>query len=246
MENGIKFKPNEVVVISTERKQLPFSDAKHFQQEFVEDYVEFWEKLIKYAPTSKQLADPNKDTDESKKVIIIDSFTRTLSLLSTWLEDVKKIRGYDFWKLYAKNIETILMQTMITNKWLIWTAIDDISLDSDGEVTKIVKVKGNEVKGLISSYFTVVLWTNVSKKETNMSKKYQFITNSDGTNSAKTPIGMFPDLYIPNDLSIVLQRISEHNNLDPEDFTVKRPNILIAGRSGSGKSTSLMNLLEID
>ncbi len=232
------FKPSEVVVISTENKQLPFPAAKHIPQEYVSNFIDFVGKLKKYVPAKDDLEKPN-----SKKVIVIDSFTRALMMMSNWLEDVKKVRGYEFWRRYAKNIEALLMRSMETNKWLIWTALDDVTIDSEGETTRIVKVKGNEVKGLIESFFTIVPWTYVEKNQQDPKKRYKFITNSDGTNSAKTPIGMFDKQYIPNDIAYVIKKASEYHGFSPNDYSVKRPNILIVGKSGSGKSTSLRNLV---
>ena len=42
--------------------------------------------------------------------------------------------------------------------------------------------------------------------------KYQFVTNSDGNKPAKSPLGMFKDLYIPNDLGLVSKAIDEFKN----------------------------------
>lgn len=41
--------------------------------------------------------------------------------------------------------------------------------------------------------------------------EYQFITNNDGQFPAKSPIGMFKDLYIQNDLGVVSNLINEYN-----------------------------------
>lgn len=39
----------------------------------------------------------------------------------------------------------------------------------------------------------------------------QFVTNFDGQYPAKSPIGMFPSLYIPNDLGYVIDCVNEYN-----------------------------------
>jgi hypothetical protein len=41
---------------------------------------------------------------------------------------------------------------------------------------------------------------------------YQFVTNNDGQYPAKSPIGMFNELYIPNDLGVVSEIIDNYNN----------------------------------
>ena len=37
----------------------------------------------------------------------------------------------------------------------------------------------------------------------------QFVTNDDGVYPAKSPVGMF-DLYIPNDLGLVVDKVKEY------------------------------------
>ena len=40
------------------------------------------------------------------------------------------------------------------------------------------------------------------------------MTNSDGTTTGKSPMGLFDELYIDNDLKIVIDRIEEYNSED--------------------------------
>ena len=224
-------KKNELVVISTENKQLPFPNAKNVEQKFVKDFQEFAKIL------EEEVGNPDR------KCIVIDSFTRILDLITSYLEDVKKISGYGFWKYYAKFIRKMLMKSMQTNKWLIWIAIDDTQFNSDGEEVITVKVQGKELKGLIESFFTIVLFTHVDGKQP-VEKRYQFCTNSDGKHTAKTPLSMFKNQYVPNDIVEIFNVISKYYDFDVNNYETKRPNILIVGRSGSGKSTSLRNIIK--
>ena len=57
--------------------------------------------------------------------------------------------------------------------------------------------------------FSVLLYTDVSKKE-NGEMEYRFITNNNGHYPAKSPMGMFNSLYIPNDLGAVSKGIDEY------------------------------------
>jgi hypothetical protein len=63
----------------------------------------------------------------------------------------------------------------------------------------------------IEGLFTYVLFTDIIKNE-NGEIEYKFITQSDGTNTAKTPMGCFDKLYIDNDLQYVIDKIDEYNN----------------------------------
>lgn len=62
----------------------------------------------------------------------------------------------------------------------------------------------------LEGLFTYVFFTTVQRDEENKTS-YKFITNSEGTCTAKSPMGLFEDLYIDNDLSLVVNRITEYN-----------------------------------
>lgn len=65
----------------------------------------------------------------------------------------------------------------------------------------------------IEGLFTYVLFTDIVKSTDGDDRiEYKFITQSDGTNTAKTPMGCFEDLYIDNDLQYVIEKIEEYNN----------------------------------
>ena len=85
------------------------------------------------------------------------------------------------------------------------------------EETKTGGMKMKTIGAMIDSYltleglFTVILYTNVSKSADNKIK-YEFVTNNDGNKPAKSPIGMFPTTYIPNDLGYVAEMIDKYNS----------------------------------
>lgn len=62
----------------------------------------------------------------------------------------------------------------------------------------------------LEGLFTYVLFTKVITNENNETE-YKFVTNSDGTCTAKTPMGLFKDILIDNDLDFVIKRIQEYN-----------------------------------
>lgn len=66
-------------------------------------------------------------------------------------------------------------------------------------------------KVTLEGLFTYIFFTKVTEGD-NGRMEYKFITNTDGECVAKSPLGMFEDLVIDNDLNIVLQTIDEYNN----------------------------------
>lgn len=65
----------------------------------------------------------------------------------------------------------------------------------------------------LEGLFTYVLFTRVIQNEDNKTE-YKFVTNSDGTCTAKTPMGLFPEILIDNDLDLVINRIKKYNEED--------------------------------
>ena len=57
--------------------------------------------------------------------------------------------------------------------------------------------------------FEIVLYGKSYYDEKEKKSIRQFVTNDDGVYPAKSPIGMF-DLYIPNDLGFVVDKIAEY------------------------------------
>lgn len=62
----------------------------------------------------------------------------------------------------------------------------------------------------VEGLFTYVLFTSNKVNDEGI-MEYKFITNTDGTNTAKTPMGCFDELSIDNDLQLVFDRIDEYN-----------------------------------
>ena len=58
--------------------------------------------------------------------------------------------------------------------------------------------------------FEIVLFGKDSYDENQKKSIRQFVTNNDGVYPAKSPIGLFEDLYIPNDLGYVVEKIKEY------------------------------------
>jgi hypothetical protein len=62
----------------------------------------------------------------------------------------------------------------------------------------------------LEGLFTYVFFTRVVNDDS-AGVQYKFLTNSDGTCTAKSPMGLFEDLLIDNDLDYVIKKITEYN-----------------------------------
>jgi hypothetical protein len=75
-----------------------------------------------------------------------------------------------------------------------------------------IKTQGKMLDSVITleGLFTYVLFTKVIKDD-GENVQYKFVTNSDGTCTAKTPMGLFEDQLIDNDLDMVVRTIKAYN-----------------------------------
>lgn len=79
----------------------------------------------------------------------------------------------------------------------------------------VIKSLGKLLKEKVTleGLFTYVLFTKVLEpEEEGGPMQYKFLTNTDGECCAKTPMGMFKDMLIDNDLNEVIKTIDKYNN----------------------------------
>ena len=182
---------NKTTIIDLERKGFPFKEAKKFDiisVDKIPDVNPAIEKAIK-----------------NSEIVVFESFTKYCEQLYSYA--CKMYKGYDVWSYYNKQIRDLLDKVKNEKAIFIFTAIDEIvrvTQPTGGEYnTRRIKVQGKQHEGCIEKELLMVLFTEVRKGENSID--YCFQTNSDGVTSAKTPLGMFDDLYIPNDLNEVIK-----------------------------------------
>lgn len=75
-----------------------------------------------------------------------------------------------------------------------------------------IKTLGKMLDSVITleGLFTYVFFTAIQRDDEGK-PSYKFMTNSDGTCTAKSPMGLFDELFVDNDLDMVVNRIKEYN-----------------------------------
>ena len=238
----LTFQFDEVLFIDTERKMLPFKQATACKVKTVSSWRQFEATMKAGCGLMDFSKDPERaDYYDPLKVVIVDSFTRILFLLSEFLKE-NQVKGYDFWRDYGDTIEKLLMTWNSKGRFIVFTALDEVIRDTDSIDRVVVKVDGKKLEGKIESFFTVVIHTRFNALKVG-AEAYQFCTNTDGKNTAKSPEGMFPDRYIQNDLSLVLGSIYDYYDMANNPDFLPSP-IIVCGKSGTGKSTSAKYLFE--
>lgn len=82
--------------------------------------------------------------------------------------------------------------------------------DDQGNLKVKAKTVGKAVDKLVTieGKFTIVLYSFVKKGENGL--EYGFTTQNSGTNTCKSPMGMFDKMEIPNDLKYVSEQIRNY------------------------------------
>lgn len=198
--------------INTEAKLLPFS-KKGFGH---------YEDLLNVQQLKTRLVTLNTRKDLS--VIIIDGLTLWGESLVSSLGN--RLSGWDLYGEYNQEISKVIEQIKKMNKVVILTAIAEVLesnvLNSQGQITTTkefsASVQGQKKKGKVEANFTVVFFT--TKKQ----DAYVFETNNGKDSPAKSPMGMYKEQFIPNDMAEVLPTITNFYDLPRvEEMAVEKP-----------------------
>jgi len=206
-ELGIKgLNPKTTVIINVSGKDLPFRGWVKMYTGHPKDggnYLETSDADI-IAKSIKGISDTRPDVTD----IIIDDGQFIMSF--EFMRRAKE-NGYGKFSDIGVNIAKIAEASRNTRKdlkvYFLWHP------EEDKETGFKMKTIGKMVDDYLTleGLFSVILYTNVSKGADNKIQ-YQFVTNNDGKYPAKSPVGMFKDIYIPNDLSVVSELIDQYNH----------------------------------
>lgn len=201
--------PKETVIINVAGKPLPARGANKLFP------------IGRIADGGRQVltGDPNvisqiiKQIDEKHpeiKNVVVDDAGYLQSFL--FMEKVRE-KGYDkFNEIAEAAYKPIKAAKEVKRSDLNVVFIYHEDENTDG--SKKIKSSGKMIEQYITleGMFTVVLFTKTFYDMANKKTNYVFVTNGDGNNSAKSPIGMFPTLEINNDLGQVLNTINNYYN----------------------------------
>jgi hypothetical protein len=184
---------SDTVMYVTEHKWLPFKD-NGIKVIVVNNSDDLITKLKKFA---------QKDYPQIQN-IVLDSFTDFSDMLLS--ECRTKHKGFDVYSAYnAKIFELFRALQSIENKFIFVTAHPEILQDSEGNTIYRIGVKGKEFEGKVERFATCVFTAETKRKTNGKGVDYYLLTNDDGRFTAKTPMGMFDELYIDNDISQIIE-----------------------------------------
>lgn len=177
------FTNDEVAVINVSGKPLPFRS-----------------KLTTYDTDSYTKISSALSKIERKSIVIDDA---TYLMVNEFMRTAK-VAGYQKYTDMAVNFNSLVAQAsqLANDKIVYFLGHSDLRDDGTEHFKTIGKMLDNYVT--VEGKFTIVLKTVVQDG------KYYFSTHNSGQDTVKSPLGMFEDNYIDNDLKAVDAIIREY------------------------------------
>lgn len=199
--------PSETVILRVINRKLPFKYKDVYGKEQKNMF-----STPTYEDVLKALAWANKQ-DNVKNIVITDG---TYIIRQEYFKLAQQ-KGYDKYTGFAVHMQQILKAIQECRddiKVFLEYHVDSIMTD-----TGVIEYKPSTVGKLLDAQYNIlenidiVLFTSPRYDDKKIT--YGFITNRsiDRTGAevpAKSPIGMFDEEFIPNDLNLVVQKIDEY------------------------------------
>lgn len=192
--------PEETFLINVSDKPLPWrGSSKHYKRMakgegnyYSTDDFDEMIRCIKFV-------------DEKRpdiKNLILDDFQMIMS--SEFMRRASE-KGFEKFIDLGKHIFYILQALKQCRDDLFRCLLTHSDLDMNGQskVKTIGKMIDEKID--IPSHFTIMLHTMI------VDGRYKFLTQNNGTHLAKTPLEMFSDMFIDNDLAMIKDIIQQYN-----------------------------------
>lgn len=206
--------PNETFIINVAGKNLPIRNFKKNYTPLIQDTktrefvgnlyntsnIEKINQVIKLI-SAKMLHIKQIIIDDSQYLMAFEAMERASE------------KSYDKFVQMAQHFYSVLKESMNARADLkIFILAHSENIGDALNPSYKIKTLGKMIDNMITmeGLFTYVLFTSKVMGDDGV-MEYKFITNSDGTNTAKTPMGCFKNLYIDNDLQYVFNEIDIYN-----------------------------------
>lgn len=185
--------PSITAIINPVGKPLPFRGSKKFD-------------TLNGVTDSEEIVDfMKKQTKAGKKIIIVDDFQYVLAV--PYMNRIKET-GWDKYNDFGSNYFKIIdICKELPEDVCVYYLTHCETLESGLTTVKLIGKLLRE-KITIEGLFTIVLKTGVSEGN------YYFFTQNNGKDTVKSPLGMFEDFSIENDLAYVDTKIRNYYEFD--------------------------------
>lgn len=201
----------ETAIINITNKPMPFRNKDGKTIVTLKDFAKEEEKDLTYEELYKRIIATIKAT--KKKIIVIDDSSYMMAF-----ENFEKAtnKGYDKFTTMAKNYYDLIKSAISCGDEKIVYVITHEEIDDVNQLYRpktIGKMLSNQL--VIEGLFSIVLRSLYKNGE------YIFQTQNDGTSVCKSPMDMFEQKEIPNDLYEVDKIVREYYGFKPIENKVE-------------------------
>ena len=201
--------PKETFIINIANKPLPF---KGYKSKYTQISKENPKGNLTSAASAPGIIKAMKHVNDKMthiKTLVIDDWQY---MSSFEYFDRAHEKGYDKFTQIAANLAQVakMPKDMREDLTIFFLTHSEDSTDVNGHRKVKAKTIGKMIDNTLTleGLFSIVLFGRVKKDEDGL--EYGFDTVNNGENTCKSPMGMFEDSFIENDLQLVKDCIAEY------------------------------------
>jgi hypothetical protein len=201
--------PDETVIINTDQKALPFKNFSAKYSEEKRNYRKTSDINIVISTLQKVNTLPNV------KTVVIDTWSRIMTD-TVMSQSFRAEKGFDKWsKMAAAQYDLInTVNDVMRDDIIVYLiAHPETHYDDSGFSSERIGVQGKMLERFVpESFSTIVLYSEIVKTP-GQPNRHVFRTVSSGNDTCKTPLEMFEEDLIDNDLVNVNNTIREYYSI---------------------------------
>ena len=203
--------PKETFIINIANKPLPFKGWKKNYSNISKDNPKGNMTSASSAPGIIKAMQHVNDKLPNITTLVVDDWQY---MSSFEYFDRANEKGYDKFTSIAANLAQVakMPKDMREDLTIFFLTHSEESTDINGHRKVKAKTVGKMIDNTLTleGLFSIVLFGKVKKTEDGL--EYGFDTQNNGENTCKSPMGMFKDLFINNDLQLVKDCIIKYEN----------------------------------
>lgn len=201
--------PAKTFIVNCGKKPLPFPGSRKNYSQLSKDNPQGnmlnSNKFEDIASSIKYVAEKRPEI----QFLIIDDFQ--FSLAAHVLSRIAD-KGFDKFNALAKGVWDVveLSKNQRDDLNVVFISHTDTNYNSEGIKETKAKTLGKMLDNTVNldGLFTVILYSEANKSDDGI--QYKFRTSTSGTDTCKSPMGMFEEEYIDNDLDLVFSQINKY------------------------------------
>lgn len=197
--------PKETFIINVARKELPFKGAEKLYNSANKNYIE----VDDIAQITNYLVQISEKGLHIKNIILDDAIYSMSFLMMKKANET----GFNKFVNLAKDVTNMLTTARkLREDMKVFYITHSEAIEDDGHIVgqkikTIGKALDNQI--VMEGLFTICLYTHIDEDKNGM-PTYHFVTNRFRNYPAKSPMDMFPETLIPNDLQFVCNAIDAY------------------------------------